>query len=91
MKKEFKVMFQFRKALSGNFLVHLYYGYTETNGWHHDNEAIVDIENIDVALNRIYNEYKTTILLNKKIYKTASGFSKALGKIDLTNKKYRRL
>jgi hypothetical protein len=91
MKKEFKDMFQFRKALSGVFLVDFYYGYTKTNGWHHDNEAIVDIENIDVVLNRIYNEYKTTIRLNKKIYKTPFGFIKALGKVDLTNKKYRRL
>ena len=91
MKKEFKDMFQFRKALSCVFLVDFYYGYTKINGWHHDNMAIVDIENIDVVLNRIYNEYKTTIRLNKKIYKTPFGFSKALGKIDLTNKKFRRL
>ena len=91
MKKEFKDMFQFRKALSGVFLVDFYYGYTKTNGWHHDNEAIVDIENIDVVLNRIYNEYKTTIMLNKKIYKTPFGFINALGKVDLTNKKFRRL
>ena len=91
MKKEFKDMFQFRKALSGVFLVDFYHGYTETNGWHHDNMAIVDIENIEVVLHRIYNEYKTTIKLNNKIYKTPFGFSKALGKIDLTNKKFRRL
>ena len=91
MKKEFKDMFQFRKALSGVFLVDFYHGYTKTNGWLRDNEAIVDIENIDVVLNRIYNEYKTTIKLNGKIYKTPFGFIKALGKIDLTNKKFRRL
>ena len=88
MKKELKDLFQFRKALSGVFLVDFYHGYTETNGWLRDNEAIVDIENIDVVLNRIYNEYKTTIRLNKKIYKTPFGFSKALGKIDMTNKKF---
>ena len=91
MKKEFKDMFQFRKALSGVFLVHFYYGYTDINGWHYDNMAIVDIENIEVVLNRIYNDYKTTISLNGKIYKTPFGFSKALGKIDMTNKKFRRL
>jgi hypothetical protein len=91
MKKEFKDMFQFRKALSGVFLVDFYYGYTEINGWHYDNMAIVDIDNIDVALNRIYNEYKTTIKLNGKYYKTPFGFSKALGKIDFTNKKSIRL
>jgi hypothetical protein len=53
--------------------------------------AIVDIENIDVVLNRIYNDYKTSIVINKKIYKTPLGFAKALGKIDFTNKKFRRL
>ena len=91
MKKELKDMFQFRKALSGVFLVDFYHGCTKTNGWLRDNEAIVDIDNIDVALNRIYNEYKTTIKLNGKIYKTPFGFIKALGKIDFTNKKSRRL
>jgi len=91
MKKQFKDMFQFRKALSGHFLVHFYHGYTETNGWHNDNMAIVDIDNIDVVLNRIYNDYKTCIVINKKIYKTPFGFTKALGKIDFANKKFRRL
>ena len=91
MKKQFKDMFQFRKALSGRFLVHFYYGYTEINGWHNDNMAIVDIDNIEVVLNRIYNDYKTTIIINKKEYKTPFGFTKALGKIDFTNKKFRRL
>jgi hypothetical protein len=91
MKKQFKDMFQFRKALSGHFLVHFYYGYTETNGWHNDNMAIVDIDNIDVVLNRIYNDYKTCIVINKKEYKTPFGFTKALGKIDFANKKFRRL
>jgi hypothetical protein len=91
MKKQLTDMFQFRKALSGRFLVHFYYGYTEINGWHNDNMAIVDIDNIEVVLNRIYNDYKTTIIINKKEYKTPFGFTKALGKIDFTNKKFRRL
>jgi hypothetical protein len=91
MKKQLTDMFQFRKALSGRFLVHFYYGYTEINGWHNDNMAIVDFDNIEVVLNRIYNDYKTTIIINKKEYKTPFGFTKALGKIDFSNKKFRRL
>jgi hypothetical protein len=94
MKKQLTDMFQFRKALSGHFLVHFQYGYTEINVWQNDNHAIVDCDNIEVikvVLNKIYNDYKTTIIINKKEYKTILGVTNALSKIDFSNKKYRRL
>jgi len=79
MRKPKIIALSFNRCLSNRFAVYTH----PTNrpveaSWLSYQQCITNLDDAEVAVNKIYGEYATTVILNKKEYKTPAGFLKAL-------------
>lgn len=92
MRKPYIASFSFNRCLSNYFAVYVQRGYHPVEaGWISDGWCITNKDDVEVAVNRIYGELNTMAILNKKVYKTASGFLKAFRSMDIPVNTIRRI
>lgn len=92
MRKPYIPSFSFNRCLSNHFAVYIHPVRNPVEaGWLSERHCITNMDDAEVAVNRIYGEFGTMALLNKKVYKTPAGFLKAFRGMDIPATTIRRI
>lgn len=84
MRKPYIPSFSFNRLLSNHFAVYIHpVCHPVEARWLSERHCITNMIDAEVAVNRIYGEFGTMVLLNKKVYKTPAGFLKAFRGMDI--------
>ena len=92
MRKPNIIALSFNRCLSNRFAVYSYpTNHTVEARWLNEKQCITNTDDAEVAVNRIYGEFDTVAILNKKVYKTPAGILKALRNMNIEHTVIRRI
>ena len=92
MRKPYIPSFSFNRCLSNHFAVYIHPVRNPVEaGWLSERHCITNMDDAEVAVNRIYGEFGTVAILNKKVYKTPAGILKALRNMNIEHTVIRRI